>query len=124
MKILKCFLVFLSFFVASTATAAELITKESYAKMLYFDPRGVACSKCHGKTGERNIIVTYKVYNKKTKEYIEKDLVAPTINDLTFDRFKRGIKEPKSFMPTYFLTDDEIALLYEYIIKFKKGKKK
>ena len=34
------------------AFASDFITKNEYAKMLYQNPRGIGCDKCHGSGGE------------------------------------------------------------------------
>ncbi|CAD7286587.1 c-type cytochrome [Campylobacter suis] len=104
---------------------ADFITKKEHASMLYKNPRGIGCNKCHGENGEGLLISKYKDKNKKTKEIIDKELVSPPINNLTIERFKNGLENPKSVMPSYFLTDEEIVLLYDYVssLKDKKPKK-
>ncbi|WP_169777014.1 c-type cytochrome [Campylobacter mucosalis] len=110
---------------------ADFITKSEHASMLYSNPRGIGCDKCHGKYGEGMLISTYKHFNKKTKQLTQEELRTPAINDLEFDKFKNAILNPKSVMPTYFLTDEEMSLIYEYVKNLKdkkenlkKGKKK
>jgi len=107
----------LCFFVFCYA-ANDFITKNEYAKMLYQNPRGIGCDKCHGGSGEGLVIAKYKERNKQ-KELVSKELVAPRINNLDFQTFKNSFTNPKNrIMPSYFLTDEEAKLLYEYIIKF------
>ena len=105
------------------AFASDFITKNEYAKMLYQNPRGIGCDKCHGSGGEGSVIAKYKEENKKTKVKEEKELVAPRINNLDLETFKKGVLGARSMMPSYFLTDEEINLLYEYVINFNKDKK-
>ena len=80
------------------------------------------------KAGINNIEYSYTTskilveYNK-TKLKEEKELVAPRINNLDLETFKKGVLGARSMMPSYFLTDEEINLLYEYVINFNKDKK-
>ena len=69
------------------------------------------------------MISKHKEQNKKKKVKEEKELVAPRINNLDLEMFKKGVLGARSMMPSYFLTDEEINLLYEYVINFNKDKK-
>ena len=88
MKFISFFLLFATF-----AFCSEFITKSEYAKMLYQNPRGIGCHKCHGDKGEGALIVKYKAFNKKTNKYEERSLMAPRINNLEFDKFKSAVTE-------------------------------
>ena len=105
------------------AFASDFITKNEYARMLYQNPRGIGCDKCHGSGGEGSLISKYRHFDKKTKQIIDDELRAPRINNLDFETFKEGVLSARSVMPSYFLTDEEINLLYEYVINFNKDKK-
>ena len=94
---------------------ADFITKTEYAKMLYLNPRGIGCDKCHGAKGEGSLISKYKHFDKKTNKTVDDELRAPKINDIDFESFKAALTKPKSVMPSYFLTDEETTILYEYI---------
>ena len=94
---------------------ADFITKTEYAKMLYLNPRGIGCDKCHGAKGEGSLISKYKHFDKKTNKTIDDELRAPKINDIDFESFKAALTKPKGVMPSYFLTDEETTILYEYI---------
>ena len=76
-----------------------------------------------GRGGEGSLISKYKHFDKKTKQVIDDELRAPQINNLDFKTFKEGVLSARSVMPSYFLTDEEINLLYEYVINFNKDKK-
>lgn len=102
--------------------AEDFISKSEYAKMLYQNPRGISCIKCHGNKGEGGTIAKYKTFDKKNNKIITKTLQAPKINDLDFDIFTKALKKSKGMMPSYFLTDDEISSLYEYVQTFNKEK--
>lgn len=123
------FIVFLSIFI-SNLFCSDFITKDEYAKMLYQNPRGISCAKCHGNDAKGKIIARYKdIKTKKIdsniiKEEINKTLNAPDITNLDFERFKNGVINSKGVMPTYFLTIGEIENLYYYVNKNSdKGKK-
>ena len=94
---------------------ADFITKTEYAKMLYLNPRGIGCDKCHGAKGEGSLISKYKHFDKKANKTVDDELRAPKINDIDFESFKAALTKPKGVMPSYFLTDEETAILYEYI---------
>ena len=95
--------------------AADFITKTEYAKMLYLNPRGIGCDKCHGAKGEGSLISKYKHFDKKANKTVDDELRAPKINDIDFESFKAALTKPKGVMPSYFLTDEETTILYEYI---------
>ena len=94
---------------------ADFITKTEYAKMLYLNPRGIGSDKCHGAKGEGSLISKYKHFDKKTNKTVDDELRAPKINDIDFESFKAALTKPKGVMPSYFLTDEETTILYEYI---------
>ncbi len=91
------------------------ITDYEYGQMLYKNPRGIGCIKCHGKEGKSQFIARY---THKKKEF---EIYAPTIENLSLERFKKVLttKNNKSIMPTYFLTDEEIRSIHLYITNRK-----
>ena len=95
--------------------SADFITKTEYAKMLYLNPRGIGCDKCHGTKGEGSLISKYKHFDKKANKTVDDELRAPKTNDIDFESFKAALTKPKGVMPSYFLTDEETTILYEYI---------
>lgn len=107
--------VFLILFFCVAIFGADFITKTEYAKMLYLNPRGIGCDKCHGAKGEGSLISKYKHLDKKTNKTVDDELRAPKINDIDFESFKAALTKPKGVMPSYFLTDEETTILYEYI---------
>lgn len=104
---MKLFIVF--FTLLMSLNAEDFITKMEYAKMLYENPRGIGCNKCHGSKGERTVIATYKHKGEK------RELVAPAINNLSKKRFFAALEDSSSVMPKYFLTEQEIEILYFYV---------
>lgn len=113
---------FLIFFLLIKTTFAKdiinnsFITDYEYGAMLYKNPRGIGCDKCHGRGDKSVIIAKYK--DKKEN----KTLVAPPINNVPFENFvevlttKRG---KSNIMPSYFLTNDEIKSIYFYLQNLK-----
>ncbi len=102
----------------------SFITNLEYAKMLYHNPRGIGCDKCHGRYGEGKVIARYK---KKGKILY---LKSPKINTVSKEDFFKSFSSPHKIMPKYFLTYQEINSLYFYLqqinkkIKHKKRGKK
>ena len=95
------------------------ITNFEYGKMLYHNPRGVSCAKCHGEKAQGKIIVKYK--NKDITIKIK----APNIQNITYEQLKKRLLYYKklSIMPKYdYLTNEEIEALYLYI-QSQKAKK-
>jgi cytochrome c553 len=88
------------------------ITDYEYGQMLYKNPRGIGCIKCHGKDGQKKFIARY---THKDKIY---EIYASAINNITLSKFRKKLKsksKSKSIMPTYFLTNDEINSIHTYI---------
>jgi len=98
------------------AAADSFITKEEYARMLYQNPRGIGCHKCHGIDGRGLELGRYREGNRTVV------IKAPDITNLSYRRFFMALKFKKGkkrvdLMPTYFLTDREIKILYYYLKK-------
>ncbi|MRJ03422.1 MAG: cytochrome c [Epsilonproteobacteria bacterium] len=90
----------------------SFITKDEYATMLYQNPRGIGCHKCHGVKGKGLELGRYQEGNRTVI------IKAPDITGLSYQRFKEAIRSKKSrLMPYYFLTDKEIKTLYYYLTK-------
>ena len=88
------------------------ITNYEYGQMLYENPRGIGCIKCHGKNGKGKFIARY---THKDKEF---EINAPAINIINLETFMQVLKtksSSKSIMPTYFLTNDEMKQIHFYI---------
>ncbi len=89
---------------------SEDITKQNYGKMIYLNPRGIKCIKCHGIHGEEKIISYYKHKGKLKK------LIAPAINNISYERFAKKLSyRSKTIMPSYTFTNDEIRNMYQYL---------
>ena len=105
--------------------------------MLYENPRGIGCSKCHGDDAKGASIATFKhIKNKRTYNC---NAVGGNITDVTYEDFLKRL-DPKikrrkpehikkdvcknllfgNIMPTYFLTVEELDSIYHYIKNIEK----
>jgi len=91
--------------------------------MLYNDPRGISCAKCHGENAKGRIIAKY--YIVKNNKKILKILKAPDITNVSFEKFQKTLFHKKlSVMPKYnYLTNKEINAIYLYIQSISRNKK-
>lgn len=81
--------------------------------MLYNNPRGIGCNKCHGDDAKGSFIALYK----DNKENVHK-ITAPDITGVSKETFYKVLQSKKSsskIMPTYFLTDDELDSIFFFI---------
>lgn len=106
------------FLLFSCSQGEDFITPLEYGKMLYQNPRGIGCDKCHGIKGEGKIIAYYSEKGKRKK------LVAPPIYDIPRGIFLGSLSKKSKVMPTYFLTKNEMKSLYGYIQSVNSVKKK
>jgi hypothetical protein len=95
----------------SMLCADDFIEKKDYAKLLYSNPRGIGCNKCHGEDAKGAVIA----YIKKNGEI--KKFSAPAIDNVTKAVFFKALNNPKDIMPKYSLTNEETESLFEYITK-------
>ena len=97
------------------------ITNYEYGKMLYNNPRGISCAKCHGEKGEGKVIASF--INSKKQEVVIK---TSSFKNLTFEKLKNILYKKKKFfkkklkffniMPKYnYLTDNEIKAILLYL---------
>ncbi len=107
---------FFLFFIPISIFADSFITKKEYAQNLYYNPRGVGCNHCHGDNGEGKLLATY------IEDGVKKDYYAKAINDIPYTDFYKQLKSRIKGMPRYYLTDNEIQILYYYL--HPDGKKK
>jgi hypothetical protein len=103
-------ILFILLLFANISVADEsFISNDEYAKLLYKNPRGIGCDKCHGEKGEGKVISSYVSGKNKIS------LIGPRINNLSMKEFKNALKKGKRLMPEYFLTGEEKAYLYYYL---------
>jgi mono/diheme cytochrome c family protein len=91
-----------------------------YGQMLYKNPRGIACTKCHGLTGKGGKkIAKYYDKHKNIKllrssnitNYSLKDLRASLKNQYRKD----GHRQRHKIMPMYYMTEQEILAIFTYL---------
>jgi len=89
----------------------DFISHYEYGEMLYNNPRGVSCSRCHGQKGEGQVIVKYE--DEEGKKVIE----GSDIRQKTFLEMTNSLNTYHMIMPRYYLTDEEVKAIYDYIQK-------
>jgi hypothetical protein len=95
----------------------SFITKYEYGQMLFENPRGIGCVKCHGQKAQGSLIAQYKDRKGDIKQ-----IVAPQIKGISWEKFQKVLsaKENKSLvMPTYFLTKEELVSIHFYLNNLK-----
>jgi len=120
---IKKFFLFLPLFLMGE----DFITNLEYGEMLYNNPRGIGCIKCHNKDAKGSVIAVYF-----DDEHNEKKLIAPNIKNVSYETFYHRVKKSEilkngkyktinySAMPKYeYLLDDEIKSIYNYIKAIK-----
>jgi hypothetical protein len=81
-----------------------------YGQMLYKNPRGIGCHKCHGEHAKGMTIAKYR-HKSKQKEIKTRD-----IRHISYENFIYVFKKsPPSIMPQYRLTEAELQTLHYYI---------
>jgi hypothetical protein len=123
--------------IVETQVNESFITKFEYGKMLYNNPRGISCAKCHGADAKGMVLSKFKHYEKKNTYYCE--IKTDDITRVSLDVFKAKLdpeikeKRPKfgegevcakmiygNTMPKYFLTQNELESIYYYITQLNK----
>jgi hypothetical protein len=125
--LIRLFFIFL-FTILYAKNDEWFITNLEYGKMLYNNPRGISCAKCHGTKGKGKTITSF--INSKGKKEIIKTV---SFKNLSFEKLKKALfhqikikpiikKNPNSplkyinIMPKYdYLTDDEIKTILLYL---------
>ncbi|CAA6828371.1 MAG: Cytochrome C oxidase subunit III [uncultured Sulfurovum sp.] len=87
----------------------SFITEYEYGEMLYNNPRGISCAQCHGPFGEGKKIVHYKE-NGETLTIMGADIRNKSLNEML-----KSIGIYHEVMPRYYLTDDEVKSIYEFL---------
>jgi len=108
----------------------SFLLQVEYGKMLYKNPRGISCAKCHGKEGKGGAkIAKYYDADRNPKilkglnilEYTLDELIASLSNRYRDKNHKR-VKH--KIMPMYYLTKSETEAIYSYLQQVKKRVKK
>lgn len=93
----------------------DFISHYEYGEMLYSNPRGVSCSQCHGQNGEGKVIVHYQdIHGKEV-------LKGSDIRQKTLKEMIVAVNSYHKIMPRYYLTDEEIKAIYDYLQKKNKN---
>lgn len=98
----------------------SFITKLEYGEMLYNNPRGISCIKCHGTKGESKFFVNYKTLDKRINAKVTKNITIPDIRKVDLAKYKealQGKEDTNQIMPTYFLSDEEVMAIFYYLKK-------
>jgi mono/diheme cytochrome c family protein len=127
----RLFFTFIPFLVFANSSNDSFLSDVEYGKMLYNNPRGISCSKCHGKEGRGGHKIA-KYYDKFSNPKI---LKGESILDYSFDELKASLEDNfidrhthkrkrHKVMPIYYLTDKEINAIYLYLQSVKKRDKR
>ena len=103
----------------------SFLLEVEYGRMLYNNPRGIPCSKCHGKEGKGGQKIA-KYYDKYSNPKLLKgiDITTYTLSELK-DSLKNNFRDENNrrvrhkIMPIYYLTDQEVKAIYTYLKSVK-----
>jgi mono/diheme cytochrome c family protein len=105
----------------------SFLSSVEYGRMLYENPRGISCKQCHGQTGKGGQKIA-KYFDKKRNPKILRgvDISSFSLEDLKASlkneyRENNRIKRHK-IMPMYYLTDDEVQGIYDFLQHVNKKK--
>jgi len=94
----------------SALYSEDFISEFEYGQMLYQNPRGVSCAKCHGKLGDGEFIASFKEENGTVKKFY-----GPDIRELDKKSFSKALERGGKIMPRYYLTNKEVEAIFKYI---------
>jgi hypothetical protein len=94
----------------SALYSEDFISEFEYGQMLYQNPRGVSCAKCHGKLGDGEFIASFKDNNNTVYKFY-----GPDIRGLDKKSFSKALEKGGKIMPRYYLTKKEIEAIFKYI---------
>jgi hypothetical protein len=89
--------------------ADSFITPYEYSELLFQNPHGIGCDKCHGQYGKGGVIAQYEHKGE------QRALIAPPLQELSFKAFKKALSKRQKNMPKYYLTQKEIKVLYYFV---------
>ena len=102
------------------STQESFLSSVEYGRMLYKNPRGISCSQCHGKEGKGGQKIA-KYYDKKKNPKLLKgvDITSYSLKDLKAslknEYRENNRKKRHKIMPMYYLTDEEIQAIFDYL---------
>ena len=94
----------------------DFISHYEYGEMLFNNPRGVNCSQCHGKDGAGTTIVKFR--DEQGKQTVIK---GADIRKKSLEAMIRSVNSYHEIMPRYYLTDEEVKAIYDYLQKKNKN---
>jgi mono/diheme cytochrome c family protein len=107
---------------SSNMTADEdFISHYEYGEMLYKYPRGVSCVECHGEDGSGKLIAEFRDIHGKEQ------IIGADIRQTSLKKMIEALNSYHKIMPRYYLTDDEVKAIYDFLqekTKRLKAKKK
>ena len=89
----------------------DFISHYEYGEMLYSNPRGVSCSQCHGKDGAGTTIVEFRDIHGKQA------IKGSDIRNESLQSMINSVNSYHEIMPRYYLTDEEVKAIYDYLQK-------
>jgi len=98
----------------------SFLSSVEYGRMLYKNPRGISCTKCHGEMGKGGQKIA-KYYDKQKNPKILKGV---DIRSYSFEDLKASFKnqyrvnnrrKAHKIMPMYYLTDEEVHAIHDYL---------
>lgn len=109
-------------------TSENFLSSVEYGRMLYKNPRGISCSQCHGKEGKGGQKIA-KYYDKKKNPKLLRgvDITSYSLKDLKAslkNQYRENNKRKRhKIMPMYYLTDEEVQAIFDYLQYSNKQKK-
>jgi len=109
-------------------TSESFLSSVEYGRMLYKNPRGISCSQCHGKEGKGGQKIA-KYYDKKRNPKLLRgvDITSYSLKDLKAslkNQYRENNKRKRhKIMPMYYLTDEEVQAIFDYLQYSNKQKK-
>jgi len=101
-------------------TQESFLSSVEYGRMLYKNPRGISCSQCHGKEGQGGQIIA-KYYDKRRNPKLLKgvDITSYSLEDLRAslknEYREKNKRKYHKIMPMYYLTDEEVQAIFDYL---------
>ena len=87
----------------------DFISHYEYGQMLYKYPRGVSCVECHGEAGEGKVIVEFRDIHGK------QEIRGSDIRQKSLSEMINALNSYHEIMPRYYLTDEEIKAIHDFI---------
>ena len=106
--------------VENNATDESFLSLLEYGEMLYKNPRGIACTKCHGLTGQGGKkIAKYYDKHQNIKLLRSSNITLYSLKELTASLKnqyrKEGRRQRHKIMPMYYMTQEEILAIFTYL---------